>query len=59
MQLIQLTDLSDRPVFVNPEHVRYVRDDNRGGTKISFSEGDSFSVKEDVNTVLQRLRSAH
>jgi hypothetical protein len=56
--LARLTDAkTNKHTFVNPDHVRTVNE-IYGGAEITFSDGQTLSVKEAVNIAVAAIQGA-
>ena len=45
------------PIYIDPSYVVFIRESisNKNSTYISFSNGSSITVKEDINYVYQKI----
>jgi uncharacterized protein YlzI (FlbEa/FlbD family) len=61
--LVRVTDARDnKHQFLNPEHIRSVHEipshEIAGGSQITFSDGSTLVVSEDVNAMVAAIQNA-
>jgi uncharacterized protein YlzI (FlbEa/FlbD family) len=55
--LANVTDMSGKPLFINPDHVRTVRE-IQSGTEITFSDGTKMTVHGTMHVVVASIQAA-
>lgn len=58
MVVLELTSVSNRPVYINPTFITTFLATDKGGTIFFFSGGDTQEVTNSINNVLELMHRA-